>query len=165
MICVVCGFDNIEGQDNCENCGADLRTVDIPRAETPFEVRMQRPVTTLRPHPAPLTSATAPVSDALAAMRDGAVDCVLVTEGEHLVGIFTERDAVLKLAGRPLDGVTVGDTMTADPTVLHAQDPIAAAVRTMAVGGFRHVPLVDDAGRATGLISAVDVFRHALEGR
>ena len=129
MICVVCGFDNIEGTDRCENCGAELRPVDIPTAETPFEARMQRPVTTLRPHPAPFATAAAPVSDALAAMRDAAVDCVLVTDGDRLVGIFTERDAVLKLAGRPLDGVTVGDAMTADPTALHAQDPIAAAVQ------------------------------------
>ena len=162
MICVVCGFDNIEGTDSCENCGADLRTVDIPAAETPFEVRMQRPVATLRPHPAPFTTSDAAIGDALETMRGAGVDCVLVTDGDRLVGIFTERDAVLKLAGRSLDGVTVAEAMTPDPVVLHADDPIAAAIRTMAVGGFRHVPLVDDAGRATGLISAVDVFRHAL---
>jgi CBS domain-containing protein len=164
VICVVCGFDNIEGVDSCENCGADLRTVDIPAAETPFEVRMQRPVSTLRPHAVPFTAPDSSVGDALATMRDGAADCVLVIEGDRLVGIFTERDAVLKLAGRSLDGVAVRDAMTPDPVVLHAADPVAAAVRTMAVGGFRHVPLVDDDGRATGLISAVDVFRHALTG-
>jgi CBS domain-containing protein len=162
VICVVCGFDNIEGTDSCENCGADLRTVDIPAAETPFEDRMQRPVAALRPHPAPFTTPDVAVGDALKAMRDSGVDCVLVTDHERVVGIFTERDAVLKLAGRPLEGITVAQTMTPDPVVLHADDPVAAAIRTMAVGGFRHVPLVDDAGHATGLISAVDVFRYAL---
>ena len=30
MLCPVCRHDNFEGEDNCENCGADLRTVDIP---------------------------------------------------------------------------------------------------------------------------------------
>lgn len=162
MICVVCGFDNIEGSDTCENCGADLRSVDIPVAGTPFEARMQRPVSVLRPHPAPSTTSDASVIDVLETMRTGGEDCVLVTEDGRVVGIFTERDAVLKLAGRPLDGVQVAEAMTPDPVALHADDPVAAAVRTMAVGGFRHVPLVDEAGRATGLVSAVDVFRYAL---
>jgi CBS domain-containing protein len=162
VICVVCGFDNIEGQDNCENCGADLRTVDIPAAATPFEDRMQRPVAALRPHPAPTTTPDASVAEVVETMRNRHEDCVLVTDDERVVGIFTERDAVLKLAGRSLDGVTIGEAMTRDPVVLHAEDPVAAAIRTMAVGGFRHVPLVDDAGRGTGLVSAVDVFRYAL---
>jgi CBS domain-containing protein len=162
VICVVCGFDNIEGVDNCENCGADLRTVDIPAAETPFEDRMQRAVSALRPHAVPSTTPDAPVADVLATMRESGVDCVLVTDEGRVAGIFTERDAVLKLAGAPIEGVIVGDAMTPNPVVLHADDPVAAAIRTMAVGGFRHVPLVDDAGRATGLVSAVDVFRYAL---
>ena len=38
-------------------------------------------------------------------MHDDGTDCVLVVDGERLVGIFTDRDAVLKVAGRPLDGV------------------------------------------------------------
>ena len=32
-------------------------------------------------------------------MHDKAIDCVLVTEDDRLVGIFTDRDAVLKVAG------------------------------------------------------------------
>jgi methionyl-tRNA synthetase len=30
MICPACGFENIQGVDECENCGADLRTADLP---------------------------------------------------------------------------------------------------------------------------------------
>jgi CBS domain-containing protein len=165
VICVVCGFDNIEGLDTCDHCGADLRTVDVPTADTPFEKRMQAPVASLRPHPAPFVTADALVTDALGRMGEDAVDCVLVNEGGRLAGIFTERDAVLKLAGQTVEGVTVGEAMTADPVVLHPDDSIAAAVRTMAVGGFRHVPLVDGRGEATGVISAVDIFRYALAPR
>ena len=32
MICPVCGFENIQGADECENCGADLRTSRHPVA-------------------------------------------------------------------------------------------------------------------------------------
>ena len=49
MICPTCGHDNLEGLDSCENCQADLRTVDIPRATNPFEARMQAPLSSLRP--------------------------------------------------------------------------------------------------------------------
>ncbi len=30
MICPVCHFDNIAGSDDCENCGADLRSTGLP---------------------------------------------------------------------------------------------------------------------------------------
>ena len=36
-------------------------------------------------------------------MHDTGVDCVLVVEDDRLVGIFTDRDAVVKAAGKPLD--------------------------------------------------------------
>ena len=51
--------------------------------------------------------------------------------------------------------------MTADPVVLRPDDSIAVAINKMAVGGFRHIPLVVD-GRAIGIVSARDVFRHIL---
>jgi methionyl-tRNA synthetase len=42
MICPVCGFENIQGDDSCENCGADLRTADIPHPASPFEGNWRR---------------------------------------------------------------------------------------------------------------------------
>ena len=51
--------------------------------------------------------------------------------------------------------------MTADPVVLRPDDSIAVAINKMAVGGFRHIPLVVD-GQATGIVSARDVFKHIL---
>ena len=79
-----------------------------------------------------------------------------------MAGIFTERDAMLKLAGKPLEGVRVGDAMTGDPVILRPDDTVAVAIHKMAVGGFRHIPLVDDRGTATGIIAAVDLFHHVL---
>ena len=85
-------------------------------------------------------------------MHQAEADCVLVLDGERLVGIFTDRDAVLKVAGRSLDGIAVGDVMTPDPVVLRHDDPIAVAIHKMAVGGFRHIPIVED-GRPTGVVT------------
>jgi CBS domain-containing protein len=91
---------------------------------------------------------------------------VLVVDGDRLLGIFTERDAVLKLAvqgaaGRDLATVPITEVMTRDPVVLRANDSVAVAVQKMAIGGFRHIPLVDH-GRPIGVVSAADIFRHIL---
>jgi CBS domain-containing protein len=80
-----------------------------------------------------------------------------------LVGIFTDRDAVVKAAGLTLDSLYVHDFMTPDPVVLRHDDPIAVAIHKMAVGGFRHIPILED-GRPTGVVTARDVFHHLAEG-
>ena len=162
MICPVCGHDNFEGADACENCGTDLRTVDLPEPGTPFEARMEAPLSSLRPHRPEVVAPDTLAAAAIARMREAGTDCVLVGDGGRLGGIFTERDAVLKLAGRPLEGVTVGQSMTADPVILRADDTVAVAIHKMAVGGFRHIPVVDDRGAPVGVITAADVFRHIL---
>ena len=100
--------------------------------------------------------------EALATMRSNGLDGVLVVDGDRLVGIFTERDALLKLAGRPLAGISVRDVMTPDPVVLRADDSVAVAINKMAVGGFRHIPLVED-GHPTGIVTARDVFHRIAE--
>jgi CBS domain-containing protein len=51
--------------------------------------------------------------------------------------------------------------MTTDPVVLRAEDSLAVAIQKMAIGGFRHIPLVDD-GRPIGIVTSTDVFRHVL---
>ena len=99
----------------------------------------------------------------VARMQDAGADCVLVTVDDELVGIFTDRDAVVKAAGTRLDAFPVRDFMTADPVVLRHDDPIALAIHKMAVGGFRHIPIVEH-GRPTGVVTARDVFHHLAEG-
>jgi CBS domain-containing protein len=86
-------------------------------------------------------------------------DCVLVVDDGRLVGIFTDRDAVLKVAGRPVSARPIADYMTRDPVVLRHDDTIAVAINKMAVGGFRHIPILEH-GRPTGVVTARDVFRH-----
>ena len=105
---------------------------------------------------------TDPATRAIAVMQEHRVGCVVVEDGGRLVGILTERDALLKLAGRPLEGIAVRDVMTPDPVVLRVDDTIAVAIHKMAVGGFRHIPLVRD-GRVTAIVSARDLTHHLVE--
>jgi CBS domain-containing protein len=163
MICAACGFENLQGVDECENCGADLRTVDIPRPSTALEERLVRDhLDRIRGRAPIMIAPGTPVRAAIRTMQEERANCLLVGEGRDLAGIFTERDAVMKLAGKSLDGVAVSDVMTQDPVVLRADDTIAVAIHKMAVGGFRHIPLVED-DRVTGVVSSQDLVRYMLQ--
>lgn len=160
MHCPVCGFDNLTGADICDNCGADLAGHDVPQAATSFHGTLLGEHLDELGAPAPhVVAPDLPLDAAIAQMHASAVDCVLVVERERLIGIFTERDAVVKAAGKRHAAMRVRDVMTPDPVVLRHDDPIAVAIHKMAVGGFRHIPLVED-GRPTGVVTARDVFAH-----
>jgi CBS domain-containing protein len=160
MLCPVCRYENFEGDDTCENCGADLRTSDIPQPATEFRGEVLGvPLADLDVAVPRTVSPGTPVADAIQRMHAEGLDSLLVTDGERLVGIFTDRDAVVKAAGRRLDSFDVRDFMTPDPVVLRADETLAVAINKMAVGGFRHIPIVEE-GRPVGLVAARDVFRH-----
>lgn len=163
MDCPVCGHFNLTGAEVCDNCGADLAGADVPQAATTFHGRLLGEHLDDLGAPAPMTvSPDTRLDLVITAMHAAEVDCVLVMVNDRLVGIFTDRDAVVKAAGKPLDQFTVGDFMTPDPVVLRHDDPIAIAIHKMAVGGFRHIPIVEN-GKPTGVVTARDVFHHLAE--
>jgi CBS domain-containing protein len=167
MVCPVCGYGNLQGDDLCANCGADLRTSDIPQATSAFErLLVEVPLRVLKTRPPFTVEASASVAEVLRRMRDEETADVLVVDHSRLIGIFTERDVALKLVGPAADGrdlaaTPIADVMTRDPVVLRGNDSIAVAIQKMAIGGFRHIPLVRD-GKPVGVVSAADVFRHIL---
>ncbi len=160
MTCPVCHWQNFEGDDLCTNCGADLRASDTPEPATSFHGRLLgRHLDELGAPEAITVEGSADVVEVVERMHRDGIDCFLVTEDGRLTGIFTDRDALLKLAGRGLEHRPVRELMTPDPVVLRHDDPIAVAINKMAVGGFRHVPIVED-DRPLNVVSARDIFRH-----
>lgn len=160
VVCPVCQFDNYAGDDLCENCGADLRASDTPEPAMGFHGRLLG--THLDELGAPAPQVIGPdvdVAEAIERMHREGIDCLLVTDAGRLVGIFTDRDALIKLAGHGPEHRPISELMTRDPVVLRHDDPIAVAINKMAVGGFRHVPIVDG-HRPIAVVSARDIFRH-----
>jgi CBS domain-containing protein len=158
--CPSCGFENLTGAEICENCGADIFGADVPQQAPAFHGQLLGEHLNRLGAPPPLTvSPDMPLDVAIRAMQDAEVDCLLVVSDDELVGIFTDRDAVVRVAGKRLDAFHVRDFMTPDPVVLRHDDPIAVAIHKMAVGDFRHIPIVED-GRPTGVVTARDVFHH-----
>jgi CBS domain-containing protein len=55
--------------------------------------------------------------------------------------------------------------MTVNPATLRARDKIAFALHRMNVGGFRHIPILDDDDRLIGVISIRDILRYLTDRR
>jgi CBS domain-containing protein len=53
--------------------------------------------------------------------------------------------------------------MTPDPVCVRAKDPIRLAVRHMERGGYRHLPVVDEAGRPVGMLSVKRIVHFLVE--
>jgi CBS domain-containing protein len=88
-----------------------------------------------------------------------------VQAGDRLLGIFTERDVLLRVAGAGLDTrrTVVSSVMTPDPETLTMRDELAWVLNLMAVGGFRHVPIVDDAGKPIAIVSMQHIVERLVE--
>jgi len=165
VICPGCEFENVSGDELCVACGQDLLDAGLPSPRGGMQGHiLSDPLTALRPVAPIVVPPDAPVAEALRLMKERRHGSVLVVEGGKLAGIFTERDVLLKLAGRDLDPgrVSVGSFMTAVPVALHEDDPLAYAIHLMAVRGVRHVPIVRD-GRPVGLVSIRGVLAYLTE--
>jgi CBS domain-containing protein len=107
---------------------------------------------------------TQTVAEAVALMRRERVGCLLVCEGSQVVGIFTERDLMKNVlaAGLPLT-LPIAECMTPNPVVVHPKEPIAVAIQRMEEGGYRHLPVVDEAGRPVGVLSVKRIVHYLVE--
>ena len=98
-------------------------------------------------------------------MRDNHIGSVLVVESEILVGIVTERDILMKVADQVEDSskVKIQDIMTSEPLSLQSSDMIAYAMNNMHIGGYRHIPIVDENNKPVSIISIKDVMKFILD--
>jgi CBS domain-containing protein len=135
-----------------------------------FDARLLREPVTVLPSRAPICfKGTDAVSEAMNAMQREHRGCVLVTEDgtsrSGLTGIFTERDILLRIIdrGRHPDRVTLDEVMVKDPESLTVDAPVAWVLNKMSIGGFRHVPVVDEEGRPTQIVSVRDVVQFLVE--
>ena len=161
MICPRCGQENIEGADRCEECLEPFRDRDVPQPTEGLQrLLMETPVTEVAGL-APLTVAPdATVAEVIRLMNEGRTGLVLVVADQLLVGIFTERDILLNLAGddKDLNEMKVRDCMTRAPETVEASDTLRIALNKMSVGGFRHIP-ISDQGRVIGVVTAKDALK------
>jgi CBS domain-containing protein len=111
-------------------------------------------------------TAEATVQDAIDVMVAQHRAAVVVVDAEsRLIGIFTERDVLIRVLGEGRDPrtTTLGSVMTGRPEALSPQDRICFAVNRMSTAGFRTIPLVDAEGRPIGIVTVNDVVKWLAE--
>ncbi len=166
MICPYCETENIAGVDDCAKCGQPLTDLHLPDPPTLVERSLLTDhIGVLEPKEPIAVAADTPVRTALRTMVDRGIGCLVVVEAGKPVGIFSERDALVKLN---TDAAALGDRpvtefMTPDPETLEIDAKVAFAVQRMDVGGYRHIPIVGDAGDLTGVISVRDILQYVTE--
>lgn len=135
---------------------------DSPRRERALEITLRA----LDGDPPVLVAPDVPVHELVHLMKEHQTNAVLVVNAEgSLAGIFTERDLLARVVGRPVDWMktTVAEVMTRNPESLHPDSTLAYALNYMHVGGYGHVPVVDDERRPVGLVSLKEVVHYLAE--
>jgi len=104
-----------------------------------------------------------PVLAVLDEMRRHRSSCALICDATKLVGIFTERDFLDRVAGEPdLLERPIEECMSANPTALAPSDTLRSLLETIVGGGYRHLPVVED-GVVLGLVAALDIVKYIAD--
>lgn len=106
------------------------------------------------------------IREAARYMVDHGVGSVLVMEQDKLRGIFTERDAlrIFVATRRNPDHTRLADVMTEEPQTLAPEATPQEAAERMTAGKFRHMPVVDAAGKVLGVVSQRDLVAAGIAG-
>src|SRR5580693_1729419 len=105
MICPACNHDNFPGREYCTNCLHDLTQLDQPTSRDRVERSlMEDPVSVLKPRKALTLPPDATVGEAIRKMLDHDIGALLIVAADgKLVGIFSERDLLTRVAGQVAD--------------------------------------------------------------
>ena len=92
------------------------------------------------------------------------VGAILVVDDDRLVGIFTERDLLVRVVARGLDAhaTQLAEVMTREPQAVDPDKPFGYALLLMHEKGFRHLPVVDN-GKPIGVVSSRSAMDPELE--
>ncbi|KAF0413191.1 CBS-domain-containing protein [Gigaspora margarita] len=122
-------------------------------------------VGSLRPSPAITLLESATVMDAARFMAVSRATAVLVVdESEKLLGIVTDKDLAFRVCAEGLNpnATSLADIMTRDPDCVTTSSNASDALNRMVSGGYRHLPLLDDADEIIGLLDITECLFHAL---
>jgi len=169
ITCPSCGAENLEGVDVCDDCQHSLTDLSFPSPLTAVEEGLLEDQIEILSPKTPLTvSLGTSVGEVLKKMVDKSIGCVIVVDdngdGDQVRGIFTERDALMRLGADVATYVDqpIESLMIPDPITLNARDKIAFALHKMDVGGYRHIPILSEE-KLVGVISIRDILNYLTE--
>lgn len=124
---------------------------------------MNDPVSVLLENKESVIHAVSPSASVLAAvhkMVEARIGAVLVVENDALVGIFSERDVLVRVVNCGRDPATtpVAHVMTHDPETVDVTTTIDEVLDLHGGKDFRHLPVTDE-GDLVGIVSFRDIYR------
>ena len=111
-------------------------------------------------------ASTDTVLQAVKMMTEHHIGALMVTEGEKIVGIYTERDFLYKgeNEGRVAKDTKIKDVMSARMITVTKDTTADECVELMRQYNIRHLPVVEH-DQLVGLVSMRDVIAAAFEGK
>lgn len=105
------------------------------------------------------------VMEASRMMAKRGIGAIMVLAKGKLVGIYTERDAVVRVLAQGLDPAKtqVAQVMTKKPDTIGADESVLVALDLMSKRKYRHLPVLDDDGKLYGIISIRDLYRSVKQ--
>ena len=103
------------------------------------------------------------IADVARVLSDKKIGAVVITQGDTVKGILSERDIVRAIAaqGEKSLGLPASDIMTENVITCGLQDSNDDVMQIMTGGRFRHVPVIED-GKLAGIISIGDVVKRRI---
>jgi CBS domain-containing protein len=115
--------------------------------------------------PAATVGPKATVMDAVRVMQQARVGAVAVIEDKRLLGMFSERDVMLRvvLEKKDPEATRVEELMTTDVVTISRDTKPEDAVKKMWEGHIRHLPVVREDGTVEGVVEIRNLFHEHFE--
>jgi CBS domain-containing protein len=104
------------------------------------------------------------VAEAVAMLAEHRIGALPVVDNQEVLGIFSERDLVYRLAREGAATLThpVREVMTAPALTVERNLPVLAALSMMTMRRVRHLPVLEH-GRLVGLVSIGDLVKYRMD--
>ncbi len=104
------------------------------------------------------------VLNAMVLMRERDIGAVMVVDGSKLVGIFTERDCLHKIAslGRDPKQTLVQEVMSVKVRYVTLDMSVSQCLALMTERFFRHLPVLDEEQNILGIVSIGDLVKAKI---
>ena len=167
--CPFCNYEIIEGADHCDGCLASFTHKDHlqPKKEVLQKDIITKPLSEFlyTKNPLIIVQRNTPVREVIEKLQGNPHHgCVVVCDHQNkLIGIVSLRDILHKIAGvislEATSQYPVEKIMTPNPQSLPKSAPLAYALHNMAIGRYRHIPIVEN-GIPIGVVSIRDIIPY-----
>nr|CCA16800.1 myosinlike protein putative [Albugo laibachii Nc14] len=125
-----------------------------------------RPVSMLHPRKVMCLHVTSTVAEAAKLMRQARAEAIAVTSRDgEIQGILTDTDIARRVIARDLDPnkCLIESVMTSRPCCVHVNDSAIEAITRMLEGQFKHLPVIGQDGKISGMLDISKCLVDAVE--